>query len=59
MASVRGRWKTLRPMSRARPIARARDLLAKRGAVVVFLSRWLISALGPYVGPAACASGMG
>ena len=44
--------------SRAQPIARARDLLARRGAVVVFLSRWLISALGPYVNLAAGASGM-
>ncbi len=38
--------------------SRARDLLARRGAVVVFLSRWLISALGPYVNLAAGASGM-
>jgi len=44
--------------SRAQPIARARDLLARRGAVVVFLSRWLISALGPYVNLAAGASGL-
>jgi membrane protein DedA with SNARE-associated domain len=36
---------------------RARDLLANRGGVVVFLSRWLMSPLGPYVNFAAGASG--
>lgn len=37
-------------------LARARDLLARRGGVAVFLSRWLISALGPYVNFAAGAA---
>jgi membrane protein DedA with SNARE-associated domain len=44
--------------SRAQPIARARDLLARRGEVVEFRSRWPISALGPYVNLAAGASGI-
>lgn len=43
--------------SRAAPVAKATDLLARRGGVAVFLSRWLVSALGPYVNLAAGASG--
>lgn len=44
--------------SRAALIARARDLLAQRCNVAVFLSRWLVSALGPYVNFAAGATGL-
>lgn len=42
---------------RAAPVAKATDLLARRGGVAVFLSRWLVSALGPYVNLAAGAAG--
>jgi membrane-associated protein len=42
---------------RAPPLARATDLLAKRGGAAVFFSRWLMSALGPYVNLAAGAAG--
>ncbi len=44
--------------SRAEPIARATALIATRGGIAVFLSRWLISALGPYVNLAAGAAGL-
>ena len=44
--------------ARAAPVARARDLLARRGEVAVFLSRWLLSATGPYVNLAAGAAGL-
>lgn len=40
---------------RAAPLGRAMSLLEQRGGIAVFLSRWLISALGPYVN---LASGM-
>lgn len=43
---------------RAAPLARATDLLARRGGLAVFLSRWLVSALGPYVNLAAGAAGL-
>lgn len=43
---------------RAAPLERARALLARRGGVAVFLSRWLVSALGPYVNLAAGAAGL-
>lgn len=42
--------------SRAAPLARAKDLLERRGGAAVFLSRWLVSALGPYVNFAAGAA---
>lgn len=42
---------------RAPPLARATDLLAKKGGAAVFFSRWLMSALGPYVNLAAGAAG--
>jgi len=45
--------------AKAAPVARATDLLARRGGVAVFLSRWLVSALGPYVNVAAGAAGQG
>ena len=45
--------------AKAAPVARARDLLARKGGVAVFLSRWLVSALGPYVNVAAGAAGQG
>jgi len=44
--------------ARAAPIARARDFLASRGDLAVFLSRWLVSALGPYVNLSAGAAGL-
>jgi membrane protein DedA with SNARE-associated domain len=44
--------------SRAAPVARAREMLARRGGIAVFLSRWLVSALGPYVNLAAGAAGL-
>ena len=44
---------------RAEPVARASALLARRGDLAVFLSRWLVSALGPYVNLAAGAAGQG
>lgn len=42
--------------AKAAPLAKATDLLARRGGVAVFLSRWLVSALGPYVNLAAGAA---
>lgn len=42
--------------SRAAPLAKATALLARRGGIAVFLSRWLVSALGPYVNLAAGAA---
>lgn len=42
---------------KAQPVARARDLLARRGGVAIFLTRWLFSALGPYVNVTAGAAG--
>lgn len=39
--------------SGAAPLAKATTLLASRGGVAVFLSRWLVSAMGPYVNFAA------
>ncbi|UYV35881.1 VTT domain-containing protein [Rhodobacteraceae bacterium D3-12] len=44
---------------RAAILARARNLLRKRGATGVFLSRWLFSPLGPYVNFSAGAAGVG
>lgn len=44
---------------RAAILARARSLLRKRGAMGVFLSRWLFSPLGPYVNFSAGAAGVG
>ena len=38
-----------RAPARAALIARARRLIAERGGLAVFLSRWLFSPLGPYV----------
>jgi membrane-associated protein len=42
--------------SRAAPLAKATAMLATKGGVAVFLSRWLFSALGPYVNLAAGAA---
>ncbi len=57
-----GRWGGSRVIeklgSRAEPIARATAFLATRGGIAVFLSRWFISALGPYVNLAAGAAGL-
>lgn len=44
---------------RAAPVAKATDLLARKGGLAVFLSRWLVSALGPYVNVVAGAAGQG
>jgi membrane-associated protein len=44
--------------AKAAPVARARDLLATRGGMAIFFTRWLISALGPYVNLAAGAAGL-
>ena len=56
-----GRWGgaglVARLGSRAAPLARATDLLARRGGLAVFFSRWLVSALGPYMNLAAGAAG--
>jgi len=41
----------------AAPLARAGDLLARRGGSAIFLSRWLVSALGPYMNLVAGAAG--
>lgn len=45
--------------ARAQPVAKAAAFLARRGGVAVFLTRWLFSALGPYVNLAAGAAGQG
>jgi membrane-associated protein len=44
--------------TRAAPVEKARALLERRGSVAVFFSRWLVSALGPYVNLAAGAAGL-
>lgn len=44
---------------RAQPVAKASALLSRRGGGAVFLTRWLFSALGPYVNLAAGAAGQG
>lgn len=44
---------------RAAVLARARTLLHSHGGLGVFLSRWLVSPLGPYVNFAAGAAGLG
>lgn len=41
---------------RAAPVAKATDMLAARGGVAIFLTRWLFSALGPYINLAAGAA---
>ena len=57
-----GRWGGARLIDRLRtradPLAKATALLATRGGIAVFLSRWLVSALGPYVNLAAGAAGL-
>lgn len=57
-----GRWGgsglVARIGDRAAPVARATDLLARRGGIAVFFSRWLVSALGPYVNVIAGAAGL-
>ncbi len=44
--------------SRAVPVAKATAFLAAHGGIAVFLSRWLVSALGPYLNVAAGAAGL-
>lgn len=43
---------------RAPSIRKATDMLARRGGGAVFLSRWFVSALGPYVNVTAGAAGL-
>ncbi|MDA7428888.1 VTT domain-containing protein [Primorskyibacter aestuariivivens] len=45
--------------SRAATLARARALVARRGAIGVFFSTWLLAPLGPYVNFIAGATGLG
>jgi membrane protein DedA with SNARE-associated domain len=45
--------------ARARLLAQAEAMVAARGAVSVFFSRWLFSPLGPYVNLLAGGAGMG
>ena len=42
--------------ARGAPLEKAMGLLARRGGIAVFLSRWLLSPLGPYVNVAAGAA---
>ena len=44
--------------ARAQLLARARAFVAKRGVIAVFLSRWLVSPLGPYANAIAGATRM-
>ncbi|WP_176082444.1 DedA family protein [Martelella sp. HB161492] len=39
-------------------VQRAHDFTEKRGALAIFLTRWLLAMIGPYVNPVAGASGM-
>jgi membrane protein DedA with SNARE-associated domain len=52
-----GRWMRQRPARRT-ALDRADTFLARRGALAVFLSRWLVSPLGPWVNAAAGLSAM-
>jgi len=52
-----GRWMRARPPRRA-ALDRAQGFLHRRGGVAVFLSRWLLSPLGPWVNAAAGLSDM-
>jgi membrane-associated protein len=57
-----GRFRFGRPVqtgsAASGPFARATDMLARRGGLAVFFSRWLVSALGPYVNLAGGAAGL-
>jgi membrane protein DedA with SNARE-associated domain len=44
---------------RGKPVLKAMDLVRERGGAAVFLSRWLLSPLGPYVNLASGAAGLG
>lgn len=48
-----------RNRSRARLVAKAARLLHRHGTLAVFVSRWLVSPLGPYVNFASGAAGLG
>lgn len=48
-----------RQPARAAALARAEGFVARRGGLAVFLSRWLVSPLGPYVNLLAGAAGLG
>ena len=48
-----------RSPGRAQVLNRSRGLIDRRGGWAVFLTRWAISPLGPYVNPLAGALGMG
>lgn len=54
LARIEKRWP-----NRGKTIAQARDLVARRGALGVFFSTWLVAPLGPYVNFIAGASGLG
>ncbi|WP_158498587.1 DedA family protein [Martelella endophytica] len=41
-----------------RLVRRARGYLHRRGAIAIFLTRWLLAMIGPYVNPVAGAAGM-
>jgi membrane protein DedA with SNARE-associated domain len=61
--ATRGAGRAMVDRLAARPkrgdiIRKARDLLDRRGGIAVFLSRWLLSPLGPYVNFAAGAGGL-
>jgi membrane-associated protein len=55
-----GRWGGAKLIERlgprAAPIDKAREMLARRGGLAIFFTRWLLSALGPYVNLAAGAA---
>ena len=48
-----------RDRGRDRLLAKARALLKRRGVAAVFLSRWLVSPLGPYINLVAGSTGLG
>lgn len=52
-------WRLARDRPAEALLLRAEDYAARRGALGVFLSRWLFSPLGPYVNLIAGATGMG
>lgn len=53
-----GPWLNRAGTKRAQLMARAQDFIARRGLLAVFLSRWLITPLGPAINYVAGAAGM-
>ncbi|AMM85486.1 DedA family protein [Martelella sp. AD-3] len=43
---------------RQRLVDRARDYLERRGVIAIFITRWLLAMIGPYMNPVAGAAGM-